>query len=498
MDSGRILARVGVMRLPVSLVAAIVFHATPAFAGPIDDLQPGEWYEAPSSHAAAVEPMPTPVGDTGPSAVISAWGSAIYDEVGDRLILWGGGHTDYSGNEVYAFDLATLSWSLLAGPSTDVGGSEESGYYPDGLPRARHTYDYIVYLPAFGRFCSFGGAGMYPSGQMNTQNTDCFNLTTQKWERYAATIILGENIGAFSALDPTTGHSWIHGTAGDSTLAEFDPVANTWTAHGTTWTENAYFSYSLTAAIDPTRRLLVAVGGGAAYSWDLTQPASVAAVALTPGGDLTAQQVGSPGFVYDPVVDKFVAWAGGTDVYTLDPATWTWSHTATASTNTVTPTAAATNGTFGRFRYIPSKNAFITVSAMDGDVYVYKLSAGDGTPVDAGVPPPPQDSGTGPSNDGGSAAGPEGGSGASPDGGPAASTDGGKGAPSSDSGTSPASGDQPTAGNPAQGGGCACRVTSSPRDDSALGIMLLATSLLAAMSRSRGNGREASVDPARH
>src|SRR5881394_4000718 len=33
--------------------------------------------------------------------VISAWGGAIADTSRNRLILWGGGHSDYAGNELY-------------------------------------------------------------------------------------------------------------------------------------------------------------------------------------------------------------------------------------------------------------------------------------------------------------------------------------------------------------------------------------------------------------
>jgi hypothetical protein len=84
------------------------------------------------------------------------------------------------------------------------------------------------------------------------------------------------------------------------------------------------------------------------------------------------------GLVYDPVSDKMVAWQGGASVYTLDLDTWVWTRVSPATSNTVTPTAGNSNGTFGRFRYVPSRNVFIGVNAVDENVYIYRLTAGTG------------------------------------------------------------------------------------------------------------------------
>ena len=57
-----------------------------------------------------------------------------------------------------------------------------------------------------------------------------------------------------------------------------------------------------------------------------------------------------------------------------------------AAANTVTPTGASTQGTFGRFRYSPSKNVFVVVNSVDQDVYVYRLTLGSGSNPDT-IPP---------------------------------------------------------------------------------------------------------------
>ncbi|MFH1812511.1 MAG: kelch repeat-containing protein [Pseudomonadota bacterium] len=369
------------MRLLLGVLTwTLLIGASTARAGPVEDLLPGEWYQVPDSHMRAVDPCPNRTCDYsavgGQAAVMGAWGGGAFDTARDRLLVWGGGHGDYAGNELYAFDLTSLRWSRLTEPSSPPG--EDVPYAPDGNPTSRHTYNYVQYVPIIDAFCSFGGAAFYISGQTGTQHTDCFNFATGLWEQRADVTARGSIIGAFSAVDPSTGHAWLHGCGGMASLAEYDASADSWTSHGGQWTESEYFSYSLTAAIDPVGQQLVAVGGGAAYRWDLTVSGDSAAVVLSTSGEQTVVQASTPGFVYDPVSAIFVGWAGGAEVLTLDPTTWAWTRVAAAATNTVVPTAPASNGTFGRFRYAPTHNVFVVVNAVDEDVFVYRLSDGTG------------------------------------------------------------------------------------------------------------------------
>lgn len=127
---------------------------------PWSTLQPGEWYEIPNSRLIDVAPAPPPPGIIGPRGVMDAWSGGAYDSTRDRLIIWGGGHGDYGGNEIYVFDIGTLKWSLAWGPSPNippVGGSC-SETYSDGNPASRHTYDGLVYLPTIDKFWGHGGS----------------------------------------------------------------------------------------------------------------------------------------------------------------------------------------------------------------------------------------------------------------------------------------------------------------------------------------------------
>ena len=91
----------------------------------------------------------------------------------------------------------------------------------------------------------------------------------------------------------------------------------------------------------------------------------------------------APGVDYDPVSDRIVAWCKGQDVYTLDLDNLVWErHQSTGSVDPGDPYTSNSNyhGTFGRFRYVPSKNVFILVSDIDKNAYAYKLSPGSGAP----------------------------------------------------------------------------------------------------------------------
>jgi hypothetical protein len=361
------------MMLPIFMLAI------PVLSGPIENLKPGEWYEVPNSHMSAMDPCPARTcgysGSGGQQSVMAAWGSGAYDTKRDRLIVWGGGHVDYHGNEVYVFDLNTLQWQRLTNPSDPA--AVDAPYASDGGPCARHTYNYIQYVPSIDRFCSFGGAGFSGSGNSGTDNVDAFNFTTNQWEKKGAMPGVGNHIASISAVDGATGKVWVHGTYDNSKMAEWDPVTNTWTSRGLS-NASGYMDIRFTAAIDPKREKMVAVGGGAVWVWDLLAAGNTPVTAVTTTGPQDMVTTDYCGLQYDPVSDKIVAWKGGSSVYTLDMDTKVWQKIAPVGTNTVTPTASAQAGTNGRFRYVPSKNVFVVVNSTNEDVFIYRLTAGTG------------------------------------------------------------------------------------------------------------------------
>jgi hypothetical protein len=145
---------------------------------------------------------------------------------------------------------------------------------------------------------------------------------------------------------------------------------------------DAAVPFAATGVIDPKRKLFIFFGTG----YQTTAP-YVKAISLAAGSnyalqDWSAQVSGCgalaganyPGLAYDPVLDRIVGWpnAGGT-VYIFNPDTK--ACTAQSFPNGPTNSARANGaGTFGRFAYFPSLNAYAVVSDWDQDAYLLRLS----------------------------------------------------------------------------------------------------------------------------
>ena len=361
--------------LAVALLVSLV-GPTRGWGGPLDDLQPGEWYEAPGTHLQAVLPDPVPPNWGGPGSIMGAWSGGAFDSTRGRLVVWGGGHADYAGNEVYTFDVESLAWARLWGPSPDlpdVGAMASVETYADGNPVSRHTYDGLAYVPTVDGLFAQGGS-RYSNGY-GTSATWLFSFAGTAWARKADAP--DTMYGVLAVFDPVTAHVFHQG---QSQFSEYDPGADTYTARGAI--NGGWWHTNETAAIDPVRRLFVAVGSGAMLVWDLAswQQLSVAST----GGDAVIG-ASAPGFVYAEADARLVAWSGGTSVHTLDPDTWTWTEHPAAATNTVTPSTPAANGTYGRFQYVPSRNLFVVVNSIDTNVFFYRLSTALPPPRDGGL-----------------------------------------------------------------------------------------------------------------
>jgi len=384
---------------------AAVRAMTPAVAltNPLDSIPPGTWYQVPNSKIGDIQFQ-------WPSAVFAGSGpprfftesSGTYDSKRNRFIVFGGGHNDYAGNEIYTFDLNTLTWRRETEPSlrTDPRSAvETSGYYPNAngdadpsQPRSRHTYDSIAYIPTTDSFCAFGMFAAYPAAK-GSFNTDCFNFATRKWERKSDVPTAGQSLVAMAKFDPLTNHVFYF--RGAAPLSELDPVTNRWTQRSNA--DIGYF-YDTTAIIDTKRHRFVAMGLNQFIWYDLNASGMLVQnrVETKVTGAKEILQARRPGFAYDSVNDVYVAWSGETadyngdgvtdlslppeNVYVIDPDTLVAKKITPAAGNAVKPRApfplsnGASNATFGRFAYIPSKNLFILVNNWTSEnVFFYKL-----------------------------------------------------------------------------------------------------------------------------
>jgi len=94
-----------------------------------------------------------------PAAVVTSWSSVAWDPNRSNLLLWGGGHAAYAGNEMYVWRGGDGTWTRGSLPSRKYFAGNDTYFVVDSLaPQSAHTYDNNVFLPINDRFLSFGGA----------------------------------------------------------------------------------------------------------------------------------------------------------------------------------------------------------------------------------------------------------------------------------------------------------------------------------------------------
>lgn len=294
-----------------------------------------------------------------PSAIIDAWSSFAWDSNRSSMLLFGGGHANYSGNEVYRFDGATLLWERASMPS-EVDYVNNVHYLPvDGAmhaPQSSHTYDNTVFLKNADRMLTFGGAAADGGGSFKIQDangvirsTGPYMFDPNKADGTKVGGTTGSNVQRvngpleggemWSNRDSSfaTGRSFINGTTGvvstdssdivyvtvrdSGTLPHLyrytvvdanDTLTDTWEKVGSGWTG---FSAKGAGAFDPGRELFVRTGtlqDQNFYYWDLSSTAQDnrdhAATFVAPADFSMSWNFG---FDYDPVRNQFLMWEGG-------------------------------------------------------------------------------------------------------------------------------------------------------------------------------------------
>ena len=378
------LPRSPIVAILILLLAGGMAAFSFAAANSIDAPRPAEipptlgWYEVPNSKLQSVCP-PNDFGHssyafaTECSGVVRAWNSAVADTLRNRLIIWGGGHNDYGGNEVYAFELATLQWKRLNDPSP-VTPCEETA--TDGKPNSRHTYGGLSYIADADRLFSFGGVLFCEHG-IDTSATWTLGLENLDWTRMDPTkggSPNDENHGTVSAYDPTTKLVYI-----------WDRSTGFWSYD---YRKNLYKRLNNQTPLDLHSNAVIDSGSSLFLTFGDNQ---IWAVSIAEKGGHGAQNRSkargcegltgnaSPGLAYDPVEDRVIGWPDfGSTIYIYD------SHTNSCTAQTFSadapPDSAHTgsprssNGTFGRFEYFPAYGLFVLVSDSDTNVRTLRLT----------------------------------------------------------------------------------------------------------------------------
>ena len=313
--------------------------------------------ELPNTKIRSVLPNPPQQGYA--PYLVEAWNGGTVDTSRSRLLVWGGGHSDYWGNEVYALDLPTMSIKRIVEPSPQTSNATCTPSLPDNTPTSRHTYDGLAYVAHLDRFFATNGS-LAPCGS-GGQDTWTYDFGSQKWQLHT-TEAPTSLYGTMAVYDAVTKLVYVKDT---ENFYSYSVENNRYTKLNTS---SQSVDYHLSATLDTKRRKFVMIGDGVQVI-DLATGTMTRMNTTNAPSLVTSQQ--SPGVAYDPVADRVVAWHGGTNVYALNMDTGAWTQ---AATNTGPTAAAPSQGTFGRFEYIPQYKVFALINSIDQNAWVFRLA----------------------------------------------------------------------------------------------------------------------------
>jgi hypothetical protein len=323
------------------------------------------------SVCAAENGFPEIGGATGCPAITNAWSGGVFDSRRNRLIVWGGGHNDYYGNELYAFNLDSRSIERLNDPGLPIASGCTEATANGTQPSSRHTYDGIEYIANMDKMFAFGGSLACGTGNFGN-DTWMYDFQSQQWERMNPSgPIPVAGPGILTAYDSNTGLIYLHDRFH---LYSYDPSSDSFQRFG----NQVGLGYHLAATIDPVSRKFVIIGydgaqgGGRVHVYDIGPGSNYSLQTLsTSGGDPIVNAV-YPGLDFDPSTGKIAAWSYNSinNVYSLDLGTNQWSVLSFPG-----GPSPSENGTHGRWRYSPASGVFVIANSVDDDIFVFK--AGD-------------------------------------------------------------------------------------------------------------------------
>lgn len=358
-------------------------------------------------------------------AIIGAWSSFAWDPHRGDMILYGGGHANYGGNDVYRWRSATRQWERASLPSqlrADPVPSPAFGLPVDGAdhaPMSAHTYDNSVFLPLLDRFLTFGGASVGSGGAYVKETApNVFRITGpylfdpnkadgnrvggttgsgvnpvtlggEMWQNrdsyvtaHGSAIVPTSFVAGMTAYAVEDGRDVVYVAARSnfSTCANLyrftmpslaDPTQDTWELVGRSWFAPCAEG---TGAYNPTSRVFVRTGQGGIgrfLFWDVKSAGpnnfdGIINVTDLTGGQFPADVDGKYGLDFDPVRAQYLLWNGNAEVWSLKepagPLTNNWLGDRESKAGGPGPGISTTGGgVLGKWHYAPDVDAFVAL-----------------------------------------------------------------------------------------------------------------------------------------
>ncbi len=309
-------------------------------------------------------------------SIINAWSGFAWDSTRGDLIIYGGGHANYAGNEVYTWHSDNLQWERASLPTQVTmyqNGSTYSFVTVDNgaSPQSSHTYDNNIYLPTLDRFLTFGGYVFSNPGFPYNKYDSNGNLTLTGPYLFDPSKADGNKVGGATGTGVNSatvgGNMWqnrdiysnlpnvdlpINFANGIADVTQIngkdvvyvvankqgvngnflyqyvindlnDPTLDSWSVIGTP--HSSTYAYQGSGAYDPVNNIFVRTGSDASLPflfWDLDNAGANNAeqsfvVTDDTGGAFAFTSLAGMGMEYDPVGKRFLLWGSGNAVYSL-------------------------------------------------------------------------------------------------------------------------------------------------------------------------------------
>ncbi len=353
-------------------------------------------------------------GIAGFSAITESWNGAVFASrygPSGAMVLFGGGHNNYFGSDVHAFDLATREWrriidGYVAGRPADYGAGARypDSVYPDGSPLPPHTYGYVQYDPVGNDYLLLKGQTELGQNVKAVAIPHLFNLDTLRWRHgpVERTAIL--NSGGWTTWDASRRTLWGHSgdDGGGNAFIGFSPDGTN--ADGTCGRWSNRFPNKLPGIanenamqIDPLRDVIVVAvhARNRLYALDPSDPGSELRPLESAGSKPVLQACAAmdyapnlAGLVYFSPLDRgtvhLIAPQHASPVDKARDARWDWRAFGPVD-GTLEPISDASrrsryrvnlSQTFGRFRIASfgSIDLAVLVRHVDSPVYAMRLT----------------------------------------------------------------------------------------------------------------------------
>lgn len=356
-----------------------------------------EWRQIPGTAPATLGTGPF-AGTAGRISGHLAYSGAALRSEGSWLLVFGGGHADYSGNDVLGISLREDRpvWRVLRGPTLPPdprlwniapnapgkGVWWDTHHLPDGRPASRHSGWALQFIDRDDRLMSFYDAVAYGTSNTTTGHVDGFRFGERDWDpalRWPSLPQRFQTTYPWTVKDPrtedvyvATGHAIHRWNRSDGS---FTPIGRRY----------AWGIDQAIAGVDVARDRLLVIGvwsDPARITAHVVRLADGVATPVTLGGPHAADLSGPrrlavSGFDWCPTLARFVLLPDDGHSYTVDPATLEVERLAVTGRPPPRNSRYAHDygsGIYGRFRYVPELGGFVYLASWTEDLWFLKTA----------------------------------------------------------------------------------------------------------------------------